>query len=110
MIQKGANVSTLANSTLDNYYGFRSNTTYKFNEHLRNITQSLQLSSFTAPNISYLTDNFVNKYDKLAGADKSIGFKKVPGKNIYIYSHDTVVSSDQLDNDKIPDASTIIVE
>lgn len=104
MISKGANISTLKDTSILGYYGFSSNTP-RFDLYLRWVQQSLTLNSFDPTrNMSYLSTEFVDKYTKLA-QNAGVGVTKVPGKNIYIYEHSVTLR----DTD-IADLSTIIVK
>lgn len=104
MIQRGATVSTLKDTSIAGYYGFSSNTP-RFDLYLKGVTQSLTLSSFNPTrNMSYLVTDFVDKYDKL-GENAGVGKEKVPGKSIYLYN-----SSVTLKDADINDNSTIIVK
>lgn len=104
MIQKGANVTTLKDTSILWYYGFWSNTP-RFDLYLKGVQQSLSMNTFDiTKNLSYLTTDFVSKYDKL-GENAGVGIEKVPGKNIFLYANSVT-----LKDADIKDLSTVIVK
>ena len=104
LIQKWASTTTLQDDSLKGYFWFGSNTK-NWEDLLSGVTRSLRLSSFNpTENLSYLLSSFVDKYDKLARWWWGVTYKKVSGKNIYVYENSQTLS----DKDIAPNSTIII--